>query len=487
MQKSQYVVFWAWLSTGILAAFFLFWNLGRDPLVAWDESRQAINALEMLQHKNPLITTFEGTTDLWNTKPSLLVAMQALSMYVMGINEFALRFPSALAAFLVCSLLFFQVYQQTQKSHLAFFAVLVLLSLPGFNGYHVSRTGDFDSLLTLFTTLQVFSFYRFLENGKQSSLSLFFLSWVGAVLTKGIAGLLFLPFFFLWLLLVGKLSKVFQNKMAWIGSLLSVLVIFTYYFYREHHTPLFILNVFSNEIGGRFAKVNMGHDGPWYFYLQNIFSTHAFPWIYLFLGLLLFHMFSRKSPNWNASFLPYILFCGIGFLILISLAKTKLPWYDAPFYPLFVMALTLLFDAFLKGLPLQRLRSLLVLAGVLFALFFSYRQTQKPLPTCVDCLESNQFGSLIKEGIQNKKDFSGFIWSTHFTYTPIPQFYVHKLRVENNQKMLQKDWKDWNSGEYGFLLQSNLLDSLRTLHPQVEVIATHWGIHEVYIPDLPNN
>ena len=88
-----------------ISAFMLFARLDSDPIIAWDESRQAINAIEMLDHKNPLISTYKGETDFWNTKPSLLIASQSFLMKNIGINELALRLPSAFAGLFLCILI----------------------------------------------------------------------------------------------------------------------------------------------------------------------------------------------------------------------------------------------------------------------------------------------------------------------------------------------------------------------------------------------
>ena len=83
----------------ILASVPLFKDLGKDSLRMWDESRLAINAYEMYYNHQWLTTYFGGQPDLWNTKPPLMIWMQVISMKIFGINEFALRFPSALAAY----------------------------------------------------------------------------------------------------------------------------------------------------------------------------------------------------------------------------------------------------------------------------------------------------------------------------------------------------------------------------------------------------
>ena len=59
----------------ILIAFLIympiFGNLGELPIRIWDESRLAINAIEMLNNGNFLVTYFDNQPDLWNTNYNL--------------------------------------------------------------------------------------------------------------------------------------------------------------------------------------------------------------------------------------------------------------------------------------------------------------------------------------------------------------------------------------------------------------------------------
>ncbi|HRH84480.1 MAG TPA: glycosyltransferase family 39 protein, partial [Bacteroidia bacterium] len=143
--------------------FPLFLHLQKESVFLWDESRLAWNAIEMSKNNNFIVTYFEGKPDLWNTKPPLLVALQALNIKVLGVNELALRLPSAIAAFITCIVLFYFLKKQTNQMWLGFFAAMILVTSQGYVNYHCSRTGDYDSLLILFTTLFCLSFFNYLH------------------------------------------------------------------------------------------------------------------------------------------------------------------------------------------------------------------------------------------------------------------------------------------------------------------------------------
>jgi len=64
-----------WLQTGLLGVLILLftWHVATPVLQLWDEARLAVNATEMLQSGDWLVTRYDGSSDLWNTKPPLLI------------------------------------------------------------------------------------------------------------------------------------------------------------------------------------------------------------------------------------------------------------------------------------------------------------------------------------------------------------------------------------------------------------------------------
>src|SRR5438094_5470040 len=79
------------------ASLFLI-NLGGPTLWDLDEGRNATAAYEMMEAHNWIVPTFNG--ELRVDKPALLYWLQILAYRLFGINEFAARLPSALAALL---------------------------------------------------------------------------------------------------------------------------------------------------------------------------------------------------------------------------------------------------------------------------------------------------------------------------------------------------------------------------------------------------
>jgi 4-amino-4-deoxy-L-arabinose transferase-like glycosyltransferase len=174
----------------------LFSHLGSLPIHLWDESRLTMNAYEMHVNRNFIVTHYNDAPDLWNTKPPFLIWCQALLMDVVGPNELAMRLPSAIAALLTCIALMVFSIRYLKNFWIGFIAVIILITAPGYVSDHGTRTGDYDSMLTLFTTISCLFFFAYSETKKIKYLYLFFLSITFGVLTKSVAALIFYSCYF---------------------------------------------------------------------------------------------------------------------------------------------------------------------------------------------------------------------------------------------------------------------------------------------------
>ena len=159
----------------------IFGQLNRQPIRVWDESRHAVNAIEMYDNGNYVVTHFKGKPDHRYTKPPLLVWCQVGLMKLMGINELAVRIPSAIAALLTIMLIFWFSVKQLSSPLYGFIASLILVTSNGYVAIHGTRTGDPDSLLTLFTTIGAIMLFLYMEKDKYKYLAMFFAAMALAV------------------------------------------------------------------------------------------------------------------------------------------------------------------------------------------------------------------------------------------------------------------------------------------------------------------
>jgi 4-amino-4-deoxy-L-arabinose transferase-like glycosyltransferase len=306
--------------------------LQKAPIYIWDEARLAWNAIEMSKNNNFIVTFFEGKPDEWNTKPPLMIILQSLSINILGINELSIRLPSAIAALITCLFLFFYLKRQTSQLVLGLFASLILVTAQGYINIHCSRTGDYDSLLIMFTTMFCFYFFDFITTRKLNSLKFFFLFLTLAVLTKGIQPLIFIPGLLILLFIINRDNhEKYQVKHIIFYGALSAVTIAGYYLYRELLNPGFLKIVLKNEIGGRYLNTIEGHNHPIDYYFKLIREKQFGYWFFPMLLGIFIGIFNK-----NKKFKQLSVFCvilSVFYLLVISFSQTKLEWYDLPVFP----------------------------------------------------------------------------------------------------------------------------------------------------------
>lgn len=94
----QDALYWVLLLALLTAGgFLLFTNLGETGISDCDEARHGINAYEMMQSGDYVVTTYRGEPDYWNLKPPLTDYCIMLGYRLFGYNALGLRFYSALS------------------------------------------------------------------------------------------------------------------------------------------------------------------------------------------------------------------------------------------------------------------------------------------------------------------------------------------------------------------------------------------------------
>ena len=328
------------IGVSLLAIIPLFMHLDSQPLFVFDEGRLANNALEMAQDGHWIVTHYDGRPDLWNTKPPLMLWLQALCMKALGIDLLAVRLPSALAGLAAVIAVFVFSFRQFRSLLPAAAASLVLLTIPAYVTTHGTRTGDFDALLTLWSTLFLFQIFRWLLAEEASLRKKHIWLAMGfftlGVLTKGIVIFIFLPGLFVFLLAARQLPAMLRQRHFYYATLASVAAIAAWYLGREYARPGYLKAVAENELGGRFLTVVEEHEGPWSFYFENFWEWEFLPWI-VFIPLAIWYAV-RDTSAARRLLWRFLLWNATGFLLIISFALTKLNWYAIPVFPLLSVA-----------------------------------------------------------------------------------------------------------------------------------------------------
>lgn len=321
------------LATG---SFLLFWKLGSMPAQQWDEARAGIHALEALAHPGEwLVSYYQGRPDLWVVKPPLLRWLQSLSFAALGPTDLALRLPSALAGLATLALVWAAGRRWLGHPAAGLLAALVLATAGGFLTRHVTRGGDYDALLTLWTTAAALSWLGYVASGRAR------LAWSTgailalAVLTKGVAGLLMGPGLLALVGLTGRWGCL-RRPAPWLAAGLVLVVAAAWYGLRERAAPGYLAAVWQNEGPGRFGAALENNQEPWYWYLARLVEEKFSFWLApALLGYVLGWHQPRGSRGWWLTRATAA--AAGGELLIISLARTKLAWYDAPLYPLLAL------------------------------------------------------------------------------------------------------------------------------------------------------
>ncbi len=322
-----------------LVAFFL--PLGLAPLFDLDEGAFSEATREMLTGKDYITTYLNG--QLRFDKPILIYWLQLASVKLLGLNEFALRLPSALAATLWVFVTYRFTARYLDKSY-AFFTALFMLSALQIN--LIAKAAIADALLNLWIALTMFAIYLYWHKRTRKYLYATFAFMALGFLTKGPVAIL-IPFvvsglffaikrqFWLWL------KTVFHPG----GLLLFALIALPWYILEYQAQGMaFIEGFFLKHNLQRFDSSMEKHSGALYYYI-----------VVMLIGLLPFVYFVLKSVTGIRRFLQndltLFLLLWFGFVFLFfSLSGTKLPHYIIYGYtPLFIFAAIAYSEGFRRG------------------------------------------------------------------------------------------------------------------------------------------
>ena len=320
------------------------WSL---PLVDRDEPRFAEASREMIERGDYIVPRFNNQLRL--DKPPLTYWAQTVSYRVFGQNDFAARFPSAIAAALI-ALSIFAWGSRIGGTVVGWWAAIMFtVSLQTF--LH-AKAAVADMWLVLFVTLAHWAGYELLRDGLTNSEHqtsniergtffwwwIFYLSLAFAFLAKGPIG---------WMPLLTILStKIFLTEPKLncrfrflVGSLFTVAIVALWGIPALIRTrgEFFIIGIGRHVIGRSFATME-GHGANSFgmyllllpFYFVTIFIGF-FPWS-IKVPLLTSRLWRHRDKIDN------YLIAGVAIIFIIfTLVKTKLPHYTLPAFPMLAL------------------------------------------------------------------------------------------------------------------------------------------------------
>jgi 4-amino-4-deoxy-L-arabinose transferase-like glycosyltransferase len=418
----------------VVAYFTLFHQLGKATMYLWDESIYALNAQEMLERGNPIEVYLNNQPDLFNSKPPFAIWCMALSIKLLGFNEFAVRLPLAIFACCTGLLLLVFVKKETHNSWLGLGSALVLFTSTGYVGWHVARTADTDAILAFWVTLYAIMGYLVIKSNysNKNKIWWFFVALTLACLTKGIAGLIGLPAIVGWWMFKTDKLQLFKTATFYYGILLFLTFVGGYYALRSYYTTGYAHAVWTNELGGRlnWQKELNTEQTSLDFYIKAYINQQEFLiWFYWFLVGVIYLMYTFWKRQ---RFGHYFIWVWLVMVTLLSFSATKFEWYDAPLFPIMAIVLVLAINQFTQAI-LQQFAKAVFLLFTLSGLFLFGKITKQNIANTGEG-SLNKFMQLVRveQGISNHIVFINKEASFNLF------FYMKKDKLEgyNNAKSL---------------------------------------------------
>ena len=374
-----------------LAAFLRFYQITNvPPSTQWDETAIGYNAYSILktgrdEYGQFLPLVFKSFGDY---KPGLYIYLTVPSVALFGLNELAVRVPSALAGIASVWLIYLASLLLFKKKPLALFISFALAMSPW--QMHFSR-GGWEANLALFLVLAGLLF--FLKSEKKPkylypsaiAFGLSFLSYQGSKVFVPLLLLGLLIFFFkkiktlsiksiiisLFLLFLVA-SPSFLTILTWGGGRLKTMSLFSYprseneiqHILNKDNNNLFYFNLFHSEglsFVTRFVERYFNHFSGRFLFFEGDWSS------------------LRHGPSYNGVlylFDFFLILFGLYFLVRLNTRESKFIWFWLFIAPL-PAAITR--DSIQGVRSLNMVLPLMILVGCGFYQLFLWLQKQKKL------------------------------------------------------------------------------------------------------------
>jgi len=303
--------------------------LGRVHLFDWDEINFAESAREMLlTHKYSFL---QINFQPFYEKPPFFIWVQALSMSLFGVNEFAARLPNAIIG-IITLLLVFSIGSKLINEKFGW--IWVLCYIGSFLPHFYFKTGLIDPLFNLFTFAGIYQFVLLtnLENLKASKnytravLAGIFIGL--AILTKGPVALLVTLFCVSFYWVTVRFKPVIPFKCLAVFLVCGFIVSCAWFGLNTiKNGPVFLYAFIERQVE-LFKNPDAGHGGPFYFHFIVLFFG-CFP-----ASVFMFSAFRNDTaetyPVLNMKKWMIILLFTI--LLIFSIVKTKIIHYSSLAY-----------------------------------------------------------------------------------------------------------------------------------------------------------
>jgi 4-amino-4-deoxy-L-arabinose transferase len=300
---------------------------------------------------------------VWLHKQPVFLYQMALSIKIFGVNEFAVRFPSAL----MVSLLIFPVYRiaeiikdKTAAIIAAFFSVTnatILSHMDGFSGMDHN-----DIAFMFYVTLSVWALVEYIQSDRKMFL-LFLAVFSGiAVLNKWLTGLLGIQGLFIFLIFFSKKSfREIIVTLFYVG-IISAAVFLPWQLYVYLIEPEIAIHEWQMN-QRHFFEVVEGHSFDAMFYINNLPLQYSYLHYFLIAIPLCLFLFKEQRKYLIPLFVMII-----SVYVFFTIAATKVAGYTLVVMPIAYVFFGLLISFLYKQIQAKLSISILPLLIAMVAL-----------------------------------------------------------------------------------------------------------------------
>jgi 4-amino-4-deoxy-L-arabinose transferase-like glycosyltransferase len=314
------------------------------PLMDIDASQYASISREMLENKSFLQVYDLGYDYL--DKPPMLFWLSALSMKILGVHDWAYRFPSLLFAILAV----YSVYRMAllfYQREIAQLSAMVLAASQAL--FLITHDVRCDTMLMGWVSLSCWQLAAWLQTGKRKHIWLGFAAIAGGMMTKGPIALMVPVFaFFPHILLRRQWKMIFRwEYLAGIALVAVLLVPMSIGLYQQFDLhPGKMINGVPIQSGlrfyywtqsfGRYTGENVFNEMNHFTFLLENMIWSFLPWILLFLAALVLRSIDLVRKRFRISNAEEWFTAG-GFIITycaLARSQAQLPHYIFVVFPL---------------------------------------------------------------------------------------------------------------------------------------------------------
>lgn len=443
------------------------------PMRMWDESRNAVNAIEMYQTHNWLVRTFNFYPETYELKPPLLTWFQVGSLHLFGLNELGVRMPSVVFSVGTLLLLFLLIYKMSGNLLVSLLAATITATSAGFYAEHTGRFGDHEALLLFICMWLFYNVYKYSTTSKAKYIYLAGISVSLGILCKSIAIGMVLPGLALFLVYDKKLLPLLKNKHTYFAAIAALLPIVTYYYLREQAQPGYLALVWNWELFPRFLNTSQGvtfkNEGFGYYFRLLKDAKMEF-WVWSFPLIILTPFVTKKlDRKW-----AFWVITSLVFLLVVS-SGTKKFWYMAPAIPMLAGAVAMSVHLLTRG---HKKRTVLVVVPILVLAVFSYQKAYnyafQPTEKHFEW-ETNGISHFLKneEHLANVSSNTKILLDDVYGYEP-HKFYLHKLKIENGLDIQRTELYHLEPFDTLLISHKSVLDTLQKVY-DVTVIDSSYS------------